>query len=343
MRVSYRRVVGFLQPCALLERWGAVVLAIVALVATSRIIHVSIATGMMGMMFSIYAIPFLSLAFVVWAVATRRLSDGLRRATMVATILLACGVWALLRTNGITGDAASDFAWRWAKTAEERLLAHREGRRLGAPSGSSGASPGSGHPGGSGSSQDGSRLARLSRTPSRRHHPRRADRDRLVSRRRRSSCGAGRSDRAGRPSRSAAISSTPRSSAVSDEVVACYNADHRRAGVDTPRRGPVLGVECRRRSARDAHPRQRSRIHIRRDRNPERARRRVTAPSCGRATRRPTPARRSPAGASRARRWWSTTSSSSPPPAGSPPTTSPPANRAGSARTAAMATARRIY
>ena len=25
-----------------------------------------------------------------------------------------------------------------------------------------------------------------------------------------------------------------------DEVVACYNADHRRAGVDTPRRGPVL-------------------------------------------------------------------------------------------------------
>lgn len=106
------------------ERWGAVVLMIVALVATSRILHASIATGMMGMIFPIYAIPVLSLAFVVWAVASRRLAAGLRRATMVATILLACGGWTLLRTNGITGEAASDFAWRWAETAEERLLTH---------------------------------------------------------------------------------------------------------------------------------------------------------------------------------------------------------------------------
>jgi len=35
------------------------------------------------MMFVIYAIPVLSLAFVVWAMASRRLSDGLRRASMV--------------------------------------------------------------------------------------------------------------------------------------------------------------------------------------------------------------------------------------------------------------------
>ena len=42
----------------------------------------------------------------------------------------------------------------------------------------------------------------------------------------------------------------------------------------TPRRGPVLGVERRRRSARDADAQQRSRLHVRRDRHPERARRR---------------------------------------------------------------------
>jgi outer membrane protein assembly factor BamB len=52
---------------------------------------------------------------------------------MVATILLACGVWTLLRTNGITGDAASDFAWRWAQTAEERLLAHATDKRAAIP------------------------------------------------------------------------------------------------------------------------------------------------------------------------------------------------------------------
>ena len=105
------------------ESWGGVILMIVALVATPRILHESVATGNMGFQFFMYAIPVLSLAFVVWAVASRRLADGPRRATMVATILLACGVWTLVRSDGITGDGAAEFAWRWTETAEERLLA----------------------------------------------------------------------------------------------------------------------------------------------------------------------------------------------------------------------------
>ena len=104
------------------ERWFAVVLMIAALAATSQIIHKSIATAMMGMMFTVYSIPVLSLAFVVWAVASRRLSGAPRRATMVAVILLASGFWALLRTDGMDGESHQDFAWRWAKTPEERLL-----------------------------------------------------------------------------------------------------------------------------------------------------------------------------------------------------------------------------
>ena len=113
-----------------IERWGALVTAIVALVVTSKFIDKSIGTAMMGLMFIIYAIPVLSLAFVVWAVATRRLSDGLRQVTMVLTILLVSGMWALLRTNGMTGDARHDFAWRWAETAEDRLLAHADNQRV---------------------------------------------------------------------------------------------------------------------------------------------------------------------------------------------------------------------
>jgi outer membrane protein assembly factor BamB len=105
------------------ERIGAIVLMIVAMFATSRIVHASIATGMMGMLLVIYSIPVLSLALVAWALASRRLPDGPRRVSMVATILLACGVWTLLRTNGLTGEAVSDFDWRWAQTPEERLLA----------------------------------------------------------------------------------------------------------------------------------------------------------------------------------------------------------------------------
>ncbi len=105
------------------ERLGAIALMIFAVAATKRILHPSIATGAMGFLFYISVLPGLGLAFVLWAVATSRLSDGIRRATMVATILAACGGWALIRTNGFTADAVSDFAWRWAPTAEDRLLA----------------------------------------------------------------------------------------------------------------------------------------------------------------------------------------------------------------------------
>ena len=105
------------------DRLGAVALMVVGLLATLRITDVSIATGAQGLLFYILAIPVLSLAFVAWAVATRHLSDGPRRATMVATILLACGVWALVRTGGLTANFNIDLHWRWAKTPEERLLA----------------------------------------------------------------------------------------------------------------------------------------------------------------------------------------------------------------------------
>jgi outer membrane protein assembly factor BamB len=104
------------------ERWGAIVLIIVALLATRPLTHESIRHGMMGAMFVLYAIRGLSLALVASAVASRRLAAGPRRVMMVAAILLACGMWTLVRTNGIIGSG-SDFEWRWTKTAEERLLA----------------------------------------------------------------------------------------------------------------------------------------------------------------------------------------------------------------------------
>src|ERR1035441_7903423 len=101
------------------ERWGAIVLMISALFATARMNHESIGPlWLVG-----YAIPVLCLAFVAWAVASRRLADGPRRATMVATILLACGGWTVVRTSGITGDHVMEFAWRWTKTSEVQLLA----------------------------------------------------------------------------------------------------------------------------------------------------------------------------------------------------------------------------
>ena len=107
---------------ASLERWGAAALMAAGLALTPRLLDKSIATGFMGLMFPLYAIPVLSLALVAWAVVSRRLSTGPRRTALVAAILAACGGWTLVRTDGMIGEASSQFAWRWTKTPEERLL-----------------------------------------------------------------------------------------------------------------------------------------------------------------------------------------------------------------------------
>lgn len=114
---------AFFSRAARFERWAAILLMIASLLATFQFLDKSIATAMMGMMFAVYSIPLLSLAFVAWAVFSQNLSRSLRRASMVTSILLATGCWIFLRTNGMDGEAHQYFAWRWAKTAEDRLLA----------------------------------------------------------------------------------------------------------------------------------------------------------------------------------------------------------------------------
>src|SRR5215475_12751524 len=105
------------------ERVGAIALMVVSVIATKRVVHPSIAGAGMGMMLPIFSLPALSLALVVAAAAGRRVSSGLRRGVMVAAILLACAVFTLIRTGGISGYGFSDFHWRWTPTPEQRLLA----------------------------------------------------------------------------------------------------------------------------------------------------------------------------------------------------------------------------
>jgi outer membrane protein assembly factor BamB len=137
------------------ERVGAVVLMVVAVVVTKRVVHQSIAGGMMGMMLPVYSIPALSLALVVWAVATRRLSAWPRRASLVAAVVLACGVFTVLRTGGITAAADSDFHWRWTKTPEERLLSQASNETAASASALAAAETGADWPGFRGPERDG--------------------------------------------------------------------------------------------------------------------------------------------------------------------------------------------
>lgn len=101
------------------ERLATLALMAFAVVATWFLKHESM---WLQWLFA-YAVPVLSLAFVTWAVATRRLPNTVRHATMVATILIACGAWLLLRQDGLNGDHNATFGWRWSQSAEERLLA----------------------------------------------------------------------------------------------------------------------------------------------------------------------------------------------------------------------------
>ena len=101
------------------ERFAALALMIGALGLTWLLKHPSM---WLPWLFA-YAIPILSLAFVTWAVVTSRLSNRVRYATMVATILIACFGWLLLRQDGINGDHVATFGWRWRASSEEQLLA----------------------------------------------------------------------------------------------------------------------------------------------------------------------------------------------------------------------------
>ena len=115
------------------ERWGALPLVIVAMVSTKGFLHESVAKGNMGFQFFLYAIPVVSLAFIAWAVIGRHLADAPRRAAMIATILIACGGWTLVRSKGVTGEGTPEFTWRWAETPEERLLAQAGDGPVAAP------------------------------------------------------------------------------------------------------------------------------------------------------------------------------------------------------------------
>jgi outer membrane protein assembly factor BamB len=104
------------------ERLGALLLMALGLAVTPRFLHVSVATAGQGMLFYIQGIPLLALLFLLWTLAARGTTGAARWASMTAAIAVACGVWTLLRTDGIRGGQP-DYAWRWSKTAEEKLLA----------------------------------------------------------------------------------------------------------------------------------------------------------------------------------------------------------------------------
>jgi len=104
------------------ERLGAIAVMALAVFATKAVAHESIAGAGQGMLLPIMGIQLMTVALVVWAVASRGLSAGVRRASMAASLILACGLFATIRTDGVS-NTVPVYHWRWTPTAEQLLLA----------------------------------------------------------------------------------------------------------------------------------------------------------------------------------------------------------------------------
>ncbi len=116
----------FFSRASRVERFGGVLLLIVAVFAMRPLLHESMATGAMGLLYYFYVIPVLSLAFVLWAALSRYLPQRQRWVALIVAVALSCGAWTLVRTGGFTSNLDNDFAWRWSATPEDRLLARAD-------------------------------------------------------------------------------------------------------------------------------------------------------------------------------------------------------------------------
>ena len=106
------------------ERLAALVVTALGISVTTAIAHPSIIGAGQGFLIYLMVIQLVSLALVLWAVGSREWPAGVRRVSMAATILLACGLSAIIRTDGISSSLlGADYHWRWTPTAEELLLA----------------------------------------------------------------------------------------------------------------------------------------------------------------------------------------------------------------------------
>jgi len=103
------------------ERWGVMVLLLVAWFAMRPLLDKSIIGGAMGGL-PVLTFPVLLVGLALWAAATQNVSVGMRRLSLVAAIGIASGLCTLVKTEGIRGGFFQ-FHWRWTPSPEELLLA----------------------------------------------------------------------------------------------------------------------------------------------------------------------------------------------------------------------------
>jgi outer membrane protein assembly factor BamB len=110
---------------AWIERIAALVLAVLFALGVKQLSHLSIAGAGQGILPYLLSALLMTFGLVIWAAATQRFSNGVRRATLPLALALACMPLLIVRTAGVTSTTASgaEYHWRWTPTPEELLLA----------------------------------------------------------------------------------------------------------------------------------------------------------------------------------------------------------------------------
>jgi outer membrane protein assembly factor BamB len=106
-----------------IDKWVSLVFIALFMVFVPRFLHESISTGNMGLMYSIYAIPAVSVALVIWALLFNSKTIPVRMASLAFFMVFASGIWLLFKSEGLDGDGRAQFSWRWKPDAEELFVA----------------------------------------------------------------------------------------------------------------------------------------------------------------------------------------------------------------------------
>src|ERR1041385_6367523 len=93
----------FFSRAAWVDRLAAIALMPIIAIAISRLVHQSIAGAGMGNMFYIFAIPAMSLALVIGVVVSKYLPSKFHSSTILASVVLGCSMFLLVRTGGVSG------------------------------------------------------------------------------------------------------------------------------------------------------------------------------------------------------------------------------------------------
>ena len=102
-------------------RWRGRIIGLLLFIGTSLAVHVLVHPTMKPMTF-FYVLPTMTTAVVATLVVTQPLSWPARRRFALLALVITGTAWTTLRVRGLSGGMQPEFAWRWAATAEQRLL-----------------------------------------------------------------------------------------------------------------------------------------------------------------------------------------------------------------------------